>query len=81
MKLYHETSIQDFEFWSGAKDKANKLSNADFEIVEMQLEELYPDGMSETELNDLFWFEFDTICEWLGFDNEKDFENQNEDNE
>lgn len=27
--------------------------------------------MSETEINDLFWFEEDTIAQWLGFD---DFE-------
>lgn len=29
---------------------------------------MYPDGMSETELNDLLWFEDDTIAEWLGFE-------------
>lgn len=34
--------------------------------MEATLEELYPDGMSETELNDLLWFEPDTVFEWVG---------------
>lgn len=33
----------------------------------MQLvEELYPEGIDETELNDLLWFESDWIYESLG---------------
>ena len=31
------------------------------------LEELYPEGMEEVEVNDFFWFEDDTIAEWLGY--------------
>ena len=32
------------------------------------LEDIYPDGMDETVLNDFFWFEFDTVKEWLGIE-------------
>lgn len=66
MKLYKEESLNNFEFWSGAKDRANKLTSRELDQIESTLEELYPDGMSETELNDLFWFDFETVLEWTG---------------
>ena len=81
MKLYKEESISNFDFWSGAKDTAKYLNEGELDIIEEMLEEQYPDGMSETELNDFFWFEDDTIAEWLGY---KDFEaimNRNGDDE
>ena len=34
--------------------------------LENILEELYPDGMTETELNDLLWFDSESVYEWLG---------------
>lgn len=71
MKLYKEESISNFEFWSGAKDKAEYLTQEEFNTIESILEDSYPEGMSETQLNDLFWFEEDTIAEWLGYN---DFE-------
>lgn len=66
MKLYKEESISNFEFWSGAKDNAEKLTDDEFNTIEAILEDTYPDGMSETELNDLFWFDFETVAEWIG---------------
>jgi len=68
MKLYREESISNFDFWSGAKDTAKYLTEDEMDTIEGILEELYPDGMSETELNDFFWFEDDTIAEWLGYE-------------
>lgn len=66
MKIYSEKSLKDFEFWSGAKDRAEHLTDSEFDTIESQLEELYPDGMSETEINDMFWFDFETIAEMIG---------------
>lgn len=77
MKIYKEESLRDFEFWSGARDRAKVLTEDQFDIIENSLEELYPDGMSETEINDLFWFEEDWIAEMLGY---ADFEELAEDN-
>ena len=31
-------------------------------------EDLCPGGLSEAEINDLFWFEEDVIAEWLGYE-------------
>lgn len=72
MKIFREDiSLRDFEFWSGAKDTVNYLTNDELDIIEDMLEDAYPDGMTETQLNDLFWFDTDMIAEWLGYD---DFE-------
>lgn len=71
MKIYKEESLRNFEFWSGAKDNANELTIVQLDEVESILEDLYPEGMDETQINDLFWFDFDTIKKWLGITDEE----------
>ena len=68
MKIYRDESLSGFEFWSGAKDFAEKLTYNELNQVEVILTDTYPDGMDETELNDLFRFEPETVCDWLGLD-------------
>ena len=68
MKTFTETNLSSFDFWSGAKDNAAKLTSNQLDEVELNLEELYPDGLSETQLNDIFWFEFATVLDWLGLE-------------
>ena len=72
MKVYKEMDLRDFKFWSGAKLNAETLTDEQLAIVQYNLEEIYQDGISETQINDLFWFDFDTIREWLGIEEEKD---------
>ena len=72
MKIVSETPLWRFKFWSGGKLNAEELTPAQLDEVESQLEELYPDGIDETELNDFFWFEFDTIKDWLGIYDDED---------
>lgn len=67
MKIYTEIRLENFEAWSGGADTLCTLTHEQCETLESILEDLYPDGMSETELNDLLWFDDDTIAEWLGF--------------
>ena len=74
MKIYKEESLRNFEFWSGAKDNANELTSAQLDEVENILEGMYPEGMDETQINDLFWFDFDTVKEWLGITDEEEAE-------
>lgn len=62
MKIYKEESLRNFEFWSGAKDFASKLTESEFEVIESSFEDIYPDGMDETQINDLFWLEPEWIC-------------------
>ena len=80
MKIYSEISIADFEAWSGGKDTLNRIiSEGKCDQLEAVLEELYPNGMSETELNDLLWFEEDTVYEWVGIRTESEIRSELED--
>ena len=54
------------------------LTYKDFDIIEAILEDVYPEGVEDTTINDLFWFEEDTIAEWLGY---SDFEELMQDRE
>ncbi len=72
MTIYKEESLKNFSFWSGAKHVAACLTEKEFDIIEELLEELYPDGMEETEVNDFFWFDGDTIAQALGYEDEDD---------
>lgn len=66
MKTYTETTLRNFDAWSGAKDTKEIIiehnKENDFECL---IDELYPDGLSETNLNDILWFEQDWIFESL----------------
>lgn len=81
MKVYQEESLRGFKFWSGAKDIVKYLTYEELDQIETILEELYPDGMSEIEINDFFWFEDDTIAEWLGYNNFEEIMNRDNEEE
>jgi hypothetical protein len=55
-----------------AKDNADELTIEQLDELESILDELYPDGMTETQLNDLMWFDFDTIKNWLGIEEDEE---------
>ena len=75
MKYYVEESLSKFQFWSGAKDRAALLTTEQFDTVEQMLEEIEPaDGWSDTAINDFFWFDFNTIAQWLGYADEEHLE-------
>lgn len=81
MKIYTETSISNFEFWAGAKDTVKYLTLDELYQLDDILEEIFPDGASDTEINDLFWFEDDTIAEWLGYENFEEIMNRENEEE
>jgi hypothetical protein len=68
MKIYRDISLTEFEFWAGGKDTVEELTESELEQIEQILEEIYPEGLSETDVNDIFWFERDLIAEWLGYE-------------
>ena len=68
MKVIQEMSLNDFEFWSGARDTVEQLTEDEIDQIESILEDQCPDGLSETEINDIFWFEDDMIADWLGYE-------------
>jgi hypothetical protein len=82
MKIYTEQSLRNFEFWSGAIARADiikeKLGYDAFDTIENELEMDYPEGMSDTQINDLFWFDEDYIATLLGYRNWEHLENGDE---
>ena len=64
MKWYVDESLRNFPFWSGAKDTVEELTLEDIDTIEEYLQD---QEMSDTEINDFFWFENDTIAECLGY--------------
>ena len=77
MTITYELDLNSFKAWSGAKDTLDRIQRegkcAELENI---LEELYPDGMTETELNDLLWFDSESVYEWLGIRSEEQIENE-----
>lgn len=56
--------------WSGAQDTLEDLTVEDVTIILDILEGCQPkDGYTLTDINDIFWFERDTIAKWLGYNN------------
>ena len=77
MKIFIEQGIADFEAWSGAKETQQRIIDENKEAEFDQLiEELYPDGIDETQLNDILWFEDDWIFEQLGISDEEELEDE-----
>ena len=85
MKVYKEiTSLFEFTPWSGAIETYNKLLKAgkEEEFVD-QLEEVFAgDDVSETEINNMLWFEPEECFRLVGLDkdgNEKSGGDEEED--
>ena len=78
MKVINDMSLNNFQYWAGAGYTFEVLDSHQIGEIEGILEELYPDGMTETEVNDFFWFERDTIADWLGFESWEDLKEFNE---
>ncbi len=75
IKVYREISIDNFEGWSGAEDTIDKIREADkIDALDNFLEEEYPDGVDETQLNDLFRFDGDWVLGILGIPTEDEEE-------
>ena len=73
MALIVNVGIDGFKPWSGAVstwdeiEEANKVSDLEF-----LLEELYPEGITDTQLNDILWFDYEWLFESLGIIEEEE---------
>lgn len=77
MTITYELDLERFEAWSGAKYTLERVQReGKCAELESMLEELYPDGMTETELNDLLWFDSESVYEWLGIRSEEQIEKE-----
>ena len=85
MKVYKEiTSLYDFKPWSGAVETYNKLIEAgkEEEFVDQLAHVFVGEDVSETEINNMLWFEPEACFKLVGLDkdgNEKSDEEEEED--
>lgn len=79
MEYRVDYSLENFPAWSGGKDTLEVLIEKDVcEQVEQILDEYFADREelpTETEINDILWFERDWLAEMLGYDDWDAFEN------
>jgi hypothetical protein len=71
MKVHSEITLLQFNAWSGAKETQLAIIKEGLsEALDNLIEELYPDGIDETQLNDILWFESEWVYESLGMKEE-----------
>lgn len=71
-----------FDFWGGAIYTVTHMTLEQLEQVEDFLEiDNQGEYYTKTEINDLFWFESDTIAQWLGYNNFDELEEHNKQEE
>lgn len=77
-----ETSLADFPAWSGAVHTLDVLIEKDLcDTVEACLIDVLGEYPTDTEINDMLWFETDAIAEWCGFSSWEALENGEEEEE
>lgn len=61
------STLDDYEPWSGAKYTYEAIVDAGkIDDLDSYLEDIYPEGLTTTELNDLLWFDGDSVLSALG---------------
>lgn len=72
MKIISEIGIADFNAWSGAVETKEAIVNADkCDEFDAYIEECYPDGLTDTQLNDILWFD-ESLLEMLGISEDEE---------
>ena len=82
MLIKKEYDFSQFEPWSGGVDTWKRLEAADkLDELEWLLEDIYPDGIDETALNDLLWFDDDWVYNAVGLRTESEIRSDIQDKE
>ena len=73
MKITTETTLRKFEAWAGAMYTKNLILDAGKEEeFEELIEEIYPDGLTDTQLNDILWFDGGWMLETVSNEEEEE---------
>ena len=78
MKIYYEKSLWDYrnECRSDIKEDIEKLEQiGKLDEVEVELNSLYSNGISDIDLHDLFLYDFDYILSLIGMTEQEFYEN------
>ena len=69
MKIYDELNLSEVNTWGGATEVKNIIMNEELEEdFNNLIDELFPNGLSITELNDLLSFDYEYIFNCLGIE-------------
>lgn len=74
MTMAVEMDLCDFDFWGGAISNINKLTSDEVDTLDHLLEALNENSdsmLTPTEINDILWFHFEEVCDWLNLDYDK----------
>lgn len=71
MKYLVERELRHFDFWSGAKDNAKEFTWHELDMIEEQLEQDF-DNLTETQINDMMWFEPEFLASLIGLEWDKE---------
>ena len=56
--IIEDVDLRDFDAWSGGKDRLDELIELGLvDEVQQFIEDAYPDGCTDTEVNDILWFD------------------------
>jgi len=64
--------LRDFEFWGGAKDRVQQLTPEELDMLDSELESLWEGAPSDTQINDLFWFDFERAADLISLQVDED---------
>ena len=82
MKITKEISLKRFDAWCGAEKTLDKIiSEGKAEALEFILEDLYPEGMDEIQLNDLLLYEPEWCFKAVGIRTESEIKSELEEAE
>lgn len=74
MKIYSE-DFSDYKPWSGAVETFERIEEENkLDDLERLIDEVYPEGITVTGLNDLLWFDSEWVFEQLGIQENEDEE-------
>jgi len=71
-----ESSLWDFQAWSGGKDTLDTLKEKnDVDSVEQLIDDVFLESdTTDGDINDFLWFERDAIAEHLGYKDWEEYE-------
>lgn len=72
--------LLELDLAQGAVDTIEDLTDSEVETILSMVEEIEED-ITDSYISDFFWFERDTIAEWLGYDSFEDIMNREDEDE
>lgn len=85
MKITYELDLNEFKAWSGGAETLEKIRKFDLthpgamDAAQRYIEECFCGDATETELNDMLWFEDGAILDNIGYYDES-IEDEEDDN-